>query len=389
MNIRYFIIILIIFFECCTQQKQNIPEEEFYEIDLEQCLKSEQQVLLSDIADTIEYLELKTPRGIIISGIKDVIFVNEFLFFRAGGFVYKFLRNGQFVCQIGSKGRGPGEYQAITSLYIDEINKEIVVGAIETVLFYSFEGIFLRSLRRSCMGLIFSDSVMWTAITPGSWQKYQAIAFAPSGDTCAYISNGNFGKSRMNGGIYFLQISHNRCPFYKYNGSVYFKGFEDNDTIWKLSGHQAKPYVYLNLGRYKLPYEFTIGYSAEAFEKHAIKYMSVPVIAEEKNYFFFIALNRKVGALNYLAFDKRIGKGFNVSDGKAVGITDNILGGPHLLLVQESDKYFFDVVEGVDLLENIEQNQYTPIPEFKKQLETISENTNQLIILCHKKNIQL
>lgn len=55
----------------CTKQAQD--QDLLLTVDFESCLKTERAMNISEIADTVEYLELKTPKDIIISRIWDVI----------------------------------------------------------------------------------------------------------------------------------------------------------------------------------------------------------------------------------------------------------------------------------------------------------------------------
>ena len=49
---------------CGSSPKSNKDaESEIYHINYEECLANERTLRLSEIADTIEYLELKTPGG--------------------------------------------------------------------------------------------------------------------------------------------------------------------------------------------------------------------------------------------------------------------------------------------------------------------------------------
>jgi len=375
------IIIVFIIVSCTNSHKQSIFEDDqFYIIDLEQCLKMEQSLFVSDIADTVEYIILYTPRNIIISDIRQVVPFEEYLFIRARGYVYQFLRNGKFIRQIGSRGRGPGEYIVASNVVIDKHKNEIIVGGLTHLLFYSMEGIFLRSQLFPASDFIFSDSLIWVSYYPGFWQKFHAISYTTSGDTVSYIGNSDFGKLS---GSQSIVSSKLLTPFYFHNNNAYLKGFENNDTVWKLSGDIVKPHAYINMGRYKLPIEFSPG--TQDFILRGKDYLGIPLFFEDNDHFFFVTQNRRLAEYNYLVYDKRKNVGFVLKDNKGEGITDDILGGPHIKPLWSTDDYIISIYEGVDLLEDIELGKHSPLPAFKKQLSTITESTNQLIILCHKK----
>jgi len=89
--------------------------------------------------------------------------------------------------------------------------------------------------------------------------------------------------------------------------------------------------------------------------------------------------------LTHLAYDKEKRSGFIIKDEKGIGITDDILGGIHIKPLWSTDEYLISVYEGLELLEDIKLGNFSPIPAFQKQLSTITEDTNQLIVFGHQK----
>ncbi len=70
------------------------------------------------------------------------------------GGLLKYSRAGKFLQQIGSTGRGPGEYQLLRSYSIDK-NKQLIMGYASwkrSLLFYDFNGNFIKSINPSYNG---------------------------------------------------------------------------------------------------------------------------------------------------------------------------------------------------------------------------------------------
>jgi hypothetical protein len=383
-----FFLVYVLLASCNTQTRQNMDvtkeKSPFYTIDFELCLKSEQPMLLSSLADTIEYIELKTSWKTVITGIRKVIPYKEFLFIRARGCIYKFLRNGQFVRQIGARGQGPGEYTIATDIVIDEKKNEIIVAGSNSLLFYDMDGTYLRSRIIDISQFVISDSVIWSCLSANTYTKDIANAFTIYGDTVSGIPNPDYNKKDLNGGLYYMVGANITTAFYEHNNTSFLQGYEDNDTIWKLSGAGYEPHAYLDMGRYKLPFEYTTQYDLGAFQHYANRYWGIPVMDEDKQYFYIMAKNRNAAEYHYLIYDKDKRMGFIVKDEKGLGITDDILGGPNVCPYMVTDEYYIDVIEGHELLEQMETGKYIPSASFKKQLSTINEDTNQLIILCRK-----
>lgn len=55
---------LAVLFSSCNERKGNASAEKGlpYMVDFEQCMETERAMKISDIADTVEYIELKTPK---------------------------------------------------------------------------------------------------------------------------------------------------------------------------------------------------------------------------------------------------------------------------------------------------------------------------------------
>jgi len=384
----------------CNSKNPKTYTGLMYEIDFEQCLSTEQQMFLSEIADTVEYIELKTPDDIVIANIINVISYNDFMLLRHREGVSLFHKDGRFIRNVGAKGQGPGEYVVSTAIAIDTKRKEILVYSNKKLLYYDFEGVFLRSIEHTLyftrlIGI--SDSIIWLV---GEYatndEKYKAFAIPSNGrfDTLAFIPNENYGVAisgrQVRSGSPMTKFS------YQYNDDLYFKGNEYNDIIWKLSGLNSIPYTYINMGKYKMPVEYQSWFSEDEHKMNSDRYRGVSNIQEDDNFFYLISRSYKFQEsttrlgryvdLAYMIFDKKTKKGFTVKDRNGIGLTDDILGGPPVWPRWISDDCYYNAIEVFDLLEVINDGEYKPAPQLKDLLSRINEDTNQLLIMFRKKN---
>ena len=397
---HYYIIPLIaisILLSGCSKQSGHDAGEqsEFYNIDFVKSLETKQQMLISEIADAVEYIELKTPEDIIITGIIKIIHFGDYLIIKARGGIYQFYKDGQFIRKIGDVGQGPEEYNIVAfDLELDIKKKEVLVNDEIKLLFYDLSGNFLRSQRMtdfSNMGI--SDTILWkSAPIYSNNQKYKAVAKSlyGEGDTIVYIMNNLFGFGISD--KFGADVSKYTTLFYHKNDSLFFKGDVSNDTIWRLSGVKTEPHAFINMGKYKLPIEFERWYSDEAYQKNRDRYWSVASVVEDDNYFFLFSHNRgrdrsKKTYIEFqnIVYNKKEKRGFVVNDDNEIGITDDILGGPPLWPRWSSNDYYMNAVEAHELLEKVEAGGYTPSAQLNELLSRIGEDTNQLIILCRKK----
>jgi len=379
----------ILLMGCQTNQERS-KKNDFYAIDFTQCVETEKSMLLSEIADSIEYLELKTPEDIIITNIINIKIVDNDLIICAKGGVYKFHRNGQFVRKIGDIGQGPGEYVGATDIELDLKNKEIIIQAVFSTMYYDYDGNFLRSKTNFANKISISDSILWTDKVAFIKDPYNAIATSLDGnsDTIATIPNSIYGRESVNRNEASLGFS---C-FYHHNSLLFYKCNDSYDTILKLSGTKIEPYAYINMGKYKLPNEYEVWYSVDAFNKSGHEYWGIPFIAEDERYIFLSSTTRRAQQgierkYKYLVYDKKEVKGFTTKNNQDFKITDDILGGPPVWPRWITEKYYINTIEWHELKEQMNTGNYSPAEPLKSQIPKIGEDTNQIIILCHRKNV--
>jgi hypothetical protein len=385
-----FITLCILFAGCKKQTERNT---DIHVIDFERSFDTERQMFLSEIADSIEYVELKTPDDIVVTRIWDVKQIDDYLIIRARLDAYLFHKNGQFIRQIGARGQGPGEYHHVGSIEIDRKKKEILIADVLKLLFYDLNGNFLRSKTWKDVNYLgISDSILWVSsyVATTDWVKFKAIAVSLQdlGDTLACILNPHYGIRTSGKGDY-LGAPYMK-KYYRKNGLLYFKGDASNDTIWRLSGAHAKPYAFIDMGKYKLPLEFEAWYSSDAYRQNSDAYWAVQSVAEDDHYFFLLSHNRgsgKDGAIfKYVAYDSKRKTVFSAKDSKGMGITDDLLGGPPVWPYWISDEYYINSITAEDLLEQIKSGQFSKsLPLTEEQLSRTNEWSNDLIILCHRK----
>lgn len=192
------VISILTLFSACTKHNSEAQNEP-YIVNFEQCMATEQAMKISEIADTIEYLELKTP-------------------------------------------------------------KDIIHADMQQVLFYDLEGNFLRSAKINdyFFNIAFSDSVLWTCNLCLHIDKYMACALNREGDTIASMPNPNYGMESLNTDGFYFNSSTDLREFSRYNGALYMKTRASNDTVFQLSGSKWTPYLYFDMGKYKMPILYSL-----------------------------------------------------------------------------------------------------------------------------------
>lgn len=394
-NIRLMCVVLIVVLcSGCSMPSSGI-QDEVRAIDIEQCMAKEQPMKMSEIADTLEYLELKTPKDIVIARVFNIVPGGDFWFIHTKDGIFKFMKTGEFVKEIGRKGQGPGEYLQIRGIEVDPFRKEIIHADMRQVLYYDFDGNFLRDTKINdyFFNIAFSDSVLWTCNLCMHMDKYMACALNRVGDTIVAIPNPNYGMESLNADGFYFNSPVDLREFSQYNGALYMKTRASNDTVFQLSGPKWKPYLYFNMGKYKMPVEYEMWYSKDGYEKNAARYWGIPRLEEDDRYLYLTVVRQKStneirgheDDHKYIVYDKVKGEGFVTKGEDGIKIADDILGGPAIWPRWVTDDYYISTIEWYDLSQGIKNGNYALTPAFKKQFDNWGYDTNQLIVLGRRK----
>jgi hypothetical protein len=115
-------------------------------------------IKLSEIgAIEIEYLPLKTTPQNVIQEIYNIIFGENYFLIRDISSIKSpsmFRNDGSFITEVGTMGRGPGEFTGFSDIGIDPINESIYIadGSQPKFLVYNKNGEFLRTFKRPVKG---------------------------------------------------------------------------------------------------------------------------------------------------------------------------------------------------------------------------------------------
>lgn len=372
---------------CDSPEKKTAAGNSVPLLDFEAFMENERELNLSEIADTIEYLELKTPDDLIVSYIQDIISVEDFWVIRSREGVDKFTKDGVYVTSFGRRGQGPGDYNVVFGVDVDRNRREILISDHGKIIFYDYDGNFIREEKwGSHQSIGFSDSVLWVGSPDVHVYKNTLYALNSAGDTIRQLENPRYGKQSLNEGTWRSGSQYQK-DFYRYDDKLFFNGQQSNDTIYKLSGVAYTPYLIWDMGKYKLPPEYEAWYSWDDFRQHGVNYWGIPSVCESDRYLFFICQRFwTVGEVpyehhednfRYMLYDKETGEGFNIV-GK---IKDDISFGPGLWPEWVIDGYGVSAIEWYTLSNRIEEGNYEVSPAAQAQFENFDDGTNELLIL--------
>ena len=144
----------------CRQDNSN-KLNDYTVIDVINNFGKYQEISVSEFVSELEHIPLDTNDSCLIAGVRCLIVTPSHIFIQGyvGGSApglllpgatrcFAFSRDGRFICEIGRVGQGPGEYQNMNGLFIDEKKQLLYIETYRTLLEYSWDGVFRRSINK-------------------------------------------------------------------------------------------------------------------------------------------------------------------------------------------------------------------------------------------------
>jgi hypothetical protein len=229
-----------------------------YRVEIEANLKNVKSFPLSAIGRKIEYIPLETNAKSLIKRIVEIHFSKNYIFISDFDRLTQFDRKGKFIRQVGSNGRGPGEYIHVSSFCIDENSEKVYIMAwgIKSILEFDFNGAFKRSFNISFSSLQFlkKDSNNYVFVIPnspyGADSEFRLIITDSMGAIKTKIKNHNrfFNKPPLLATV---------IPMYYFKDTI--RILESRvDTLNTFENSKHKPYAIFNLGQSKMEADLSI-----------------------------------------------------------------------------------------------------------------------------------
>ena len=366
-------------------------------ISYESCLASKRAMHLSDIADTLIYLELKAPEDIVASRVWKVRWIDDRWIVHSIAGVMAFSEDGTYLTTYGRKGGGPGEYTMDNDFEVDTEKKEVIMLDSHQLIYYDLDGHYLRSTNCgehiSKIGI--SHSVVWGCTLSHRTTRDRAVAFDAQGDSLTSIPNPFYMAPCIDAGM-GVSTSKYWESFHTYQDMLYMKTKEDNDTLYQIQGEKAIPYLLFDMGKYKHPMELQAWYCYEDFLHKAYKYWGILSVLADERYYYLTAqrctdpdgeiFKHKESNFHYILYDKELDEGFVTDGPEGTRFTDDYLGGPAFWPRWDAGAYFVSTIEWYDLKQLINEEKLTLSPDLQKQYDRWDDDTNALIILARKKH---
>jgi hypothetical protein len=241
-------------------------------VDINNGFDNRKELPLSEIASEIEYVKLEFTEKSAISNLYNIHITDEYIFVKSYKVHYlmQFDRNGKFIRQIGTIGRGPKEYLLCIDFTVNETTKEIIIrdNWNHHLYFYDYDGVFQKKMNVSVYAVdIISLSTGEIVCSAGqNWgdpMSFMLLGYDNKGDTTFIKKSWFYKKNYQATAFYSSRIFSN-------NDSVFYNEFF-GDTIYLYNSRSMIPYYILKWDKFKdlAVFNMTAYGRKEIFENYA------------------------------------------------------------------------------------------------------------------------
>jgi hypothetical protein len=370
-----------------TKSANDLP----YLIDIKNSFKNFKSVPLSSIVRELEYIPLETTPASILRIIDHVALSDSFIFVNDHTKLLQFDKQGKFIRQIGSKGRGPAEYLYINDFCIGKDNKNIYILNAGNILEYNFNGLFIRSItvERNSTRFVLSDTnkiMLYPFNLPGNMIERSYSWYLTDLNGINILKIPNYFKRVHSPGMLIRE-----APLYSFDNNFHFMEY-GIDTLYFIRNSKPEPYAIFNLGNMKMDHDLAISASDRTdILKRLEQKLRISSILENTEYLFF--------RLNWGYSDSSICAIFNKKTLTATflkenGFSNDIDGGltfwPEYLL---NDSILVDCKDPFDFLKNSNRTNKIKVKDknaeklnpFGTLINNLTETSNPVLIVCRMK----
>jgi hypothetical protein len=370
-NVLFIAIGLLLQTSCNNSKNQDLP----YSIDLVKSITNIDAFPLSSLGSRLEYVPIETDTACLIQTITNLSLTDSLIFISDYDRLLKFDRNGKFLKQIGTKGRGPGEYPSLGNFIIDEVKKEIFVLSSRLVLVYDFNGNFKRDFKIDfpCKQFIMNEKGElifhpFNMATPGNDKVYSWYISDRTGTILKKLEN---TLPRINKAL-IVPVS----PLYMYDDTPHFMEF-GVDTLYNYNNNKKEPYAIFHPGNLKFPPDPTMAEVPQINGK-----VWINEIRETKK-LFFVNLWRDISdSISNCIFDK---SSFRFSILKNGVFTNDIDGGmpfwPKKIINDNLMIDYKDAFELINSSRKIQAGNREKTSQLDEITGQLSETSNPVLII--------
>jgi len=373
-KIGFIAILILLFYHIGNGQPKETkpkPGKIPFIVDIKGNIDKGNVVKLSTLGKQLQYIPLETKPECSIGKVYKVESNESYIFVNSFQKLFQFDKNGTFIRQIGTQGRGPGEYLSVQDFCIDNRKKEVLIISTGRLMTFGFDGKYKRSdnisfrpaqiILRDTNSIIYhlwNQAIVDKDVVPDSW-----VITDRQGKIKSKIPNSLVRVSKMG-------IIVGKTPFYLFNNSIHFMEF-GVDTLYYFVENQKRPYAIIDLGKYKMNPDPSIPLAArEQINKELSTKLWINNIVENNKYLFIELCWGLSNSFLHVIYDKNSSETKVLSDKLFSNDFDGGCGfWPEQII---NDNIFIDYIDAFDLMKG-------PLPS--KLKGKINESSNPVLLL--------
>lgn len=296
MKLSRFLILIIILCSSCNSKQKHDYQSTTLKVDL-----TEQNVSLNELFSHIEVIPLETLDSCLIVEIEKVMLHQDlfYIFDQRKPAIYVFTKNGAFLKEIAGKGEGPGEYQAVTDMFLDDARQNIILLSPYGSLFiYDMEGRFLQQQTLPIKPNYYAMSFL----QDNAFALWSCVETEDAGISVIYADSMKIlHETWHNDRILDMGLMK---PFYQYNAETYFSTAYQN-TVYHIKSDSLEKAYQWDFGKDNITSNCLLTYTKieNANEKNNkilkdLEEGTLPYAMEshnQNNKYYYVALRKGIG----------------------------------------------------------------------------------------------
>lgn len=335
---------------------------------------SYKEIKVSEYVSAIKYVPLETKRECLLNEELQIIATSQFIFVHdfLADRVYRFDANsGKFLNTIGKKGQGPGEYQKLFGIYVDDVQKKcyLMDSYANKIYIYYYDGKYVTvySGPYAPNRMIKIDNNFLLNNLLYTQTKNEMFLIDQNGKVLK--------KARLPEKKYGLIL----WPpyFYSHNGQIYYKNYV-SDYIYSIDKSlNKKPAYFIDLGKRSInPQE-----NQYSLDKGSIIDDLTIVIGEIKGYKDNIFIPYCTDKRSFAVYNTETKKILSPGKKGESGFIDDLTNGP-LVKIPYSSYLFISTLENqlisVIYIPEIENEKFQS-GTFKKVMDKLDIDSNPIV----------
>ena len=359
-NLTIRILLGSIVIPCCMiscNNSQEVSSGQVPVVDIEKNINSFKFVMLSEIADDIKYIPLETGNISMIRFIQKLIVLDDRFIIVESNSCKAFDKEGNFICEYGSPGKGPGQFLYISSVSVDTDNKRIYISSFPKLLIeYSYSGDYMRtieipsemidSIEQSAIYTTVGDNIYF-GLTSKNHSKL--VAFNDNKKVQAVYQD-YFNDPALKGNMLaYLGVNN---PLLILGNNIIFKDGLCDTAFYLTVDLHRKPAYYFHFGKYShlIDYLRSVSdYKNSEELKESLNHIQIRDLKETDEFLLFTcSFGNHLPKSEYITVDEPQNTGGHIN-AQFLGYVNPVYGmynrnSSELVFLRRSSDYFIDKV---------------------------------------------